>query len=196
MLNRAYSDGLWGFLGMETTCNRGPFGIWSPSMSILGSLGLYARGADVCLIFFISREKGTGSQWTLPPEGHADNLDKLPGESYLGVWWQGAWNTAESWFCCQEDRNCSEKNWFGSLFPHLTQEETFYHALSPFPSTASVRLEFSHTCMFHSSLQALSFTLHNPPPSEGGDWELSVWSPSQPLQSWLLSICTDRQAGR
>lgn len=176
---------------METKCNRGQFWIWSPSMSFLCSLGLYARGADMCLIFFIRREKGTG---TLPPKGHANNLDKLPGKSYLDVWWQGAWNTAEHWFCCQKDRNGSEKNWFGSLFRYLTQEETFYHALSPFPSTASLRLEFSHTCMFHFSLQALSFILHNPPPFEGGDWELSVWSPSQPLQSWLLSICTGRQA--
>lgn len=53
----------------------------------------------------------------------------------------------------------------------LTQEGEFHNALSPFPSTTSLRLEFSHTCLFHSSPHALSFILHphNPPPSEGGD---------------------------
>lgn len=53
----------------------------------------------------------------------------------------------------------------------LTQEEEFHNALSPFPSNASLRLEFSHTCLFNSSRHALSFILHphNPPPFEGGD---------------------------
>lgn len=39
----------------------------------------------MCLIFFTSRKKGTGTQSTLPPKGHANNLDKLPGKSYLDV---------------------------------------------------------------------------------------------------------------
>lgn len=140
----------------------------------------------------------------LPPIRHITGTTKWNIPSTWRIHQQAGW--AAEWsvspmFAGHQILFKEDQNWFGScwFFLFLMQKEEFHNPLSPFLLSASLRLESSHTCLFHSSLHMLSFITPSscpPLPSEGGDWELSMWSPSQSLQSWLLSVnhCPGRQA--